>query len=704
MKSRILNLIIGTFGGLALGVLFSIRWALNMLDLGARRPTGLTWLVNGAFSTNTLVFLCAILVLLSAIRFLAMRYQFISVFALFYAAVMYALLLFLKNACHAAQFQYAYYFFATCLIFMPIFFRRNSGAIFIAMIAAALSFIPQSLCLPVLLGDNFSFSVYTYGPLPSINVYLSAFASAALFSLLAILFYPTSPRVHRSFYSLVMLPFIIGTAGVAIILAHTTAACVSMSTSHDIISTARVLILFYTSIAFLLALSIAFSSTIHSTLLRFLPSLPIFVCIIYISLLNYGYSDFRALSMLHYDSTYAYIHCKLDSSFTRTVDTGASLSREFHAQQFVSRYPFSAYRPAALRKLAEAQLALWRLNEAKTTFRQICSEYPSADDYIHVLYGIAALAANEPQPLFQMSSESKAYNMWLNGQGAGLAATATRRLHLFNRSQGYYSAAISYLSCMPPSRWKTSAISILEQKSDELLTDKLSHHRQQGTVIASISANNVPVRDAIIALVQPRRDPAVPIDSRQFTGPWSLVPWNGYWARTDGEGTARIKNVPFDSYDIVIGLPLRSDIRRLVLSAPPSGVRVTSSRVIVPPIRLNPAIVQIFPSTERTYSVPPILRWKAYPNAHHYSVSIIDMGPSNNNMQFTASGTTCWSRTHIIGTHAILSAANPVTCNLHFSPKHRYSWVVYAYSGNSRLISSSEHYFDLREPGFLFEP
>jgi hypothetical protein len=30
-----------------------------------------------------------------------------------------------------------------------------------------------------------------------------------------------------------------------------------------------------------------------------------------------------------------------------------------------------------------------------------------------------------------------------------------------------------------------------------------------------------------------------------------------------------------------------------------------------------------------------------------------------------------------------------------------YMWIVYAYSGDGQLLSTSEHYFDVREPSFV---
>ena len=408
----------------------------------------------------------------------------------------------------------------------------------------------------------------------------------------------------------------------------------------------------------------------------------------------YGYPDYATLGRLHPDGAYTYLQFRCDGSWRRTLDQAACNNRTRLAQDFVMRYANSAYRPAAELAAAQSLFEEWRFKEAADTLRQANQEYPLLAGYRDVLWACADLASGRAGTMLRTTGVDSDLARWRGAVGAQTAADAAARLGLPRRAYGLHSAYLDYLSATQRSAWFSESGAFSKSAMDALPYRK-QRGLMRGTVEVAVMGPDGPVRGARVALVQPHPNAAFPEDSAQFTGAWTIPAWNGSWSTTNGHGVAVIRDALYGAYEVVVGMSPGVWPAGTVAVEGPAGVLVRTSRTVCPAIRLVPAVQIITPRDGAIVSPKATLRWRAYPRAAHYSVSVIEVSPS----AAQARGTTCWARTGIAGPQTTL---DPEHCigGRRIQGGRCYMWAVYAYGQDGRLVSSSEHYFELREATF----
>lgn len=414
------------------------------------------------------------------------------------------------------------------------------------------------------------------------------------------------------------------------------------------------------------------------------------------------------LRRYHPDVAYTYIHFTSDGTWRRSLDLDGNTARLRQCKRFLHAYPWSAYRPAALLTLAQSQFEIWDFHGAAATLKQLLREYPYLEGYPTILAVLAALADHDPAAVLAPVPPDSFLAQWRRTQGALLTATAAERLGLPYRALGFYAAYEDYLRSQHKTAWTPSSLHHSDSASSRIVHSlklglPINH---TGTVTLQIFAEHQPIAGARVALVWPHYDAALPTDSRQFTGAWTILAWNGVWGISDRNGCVRLEKVPYGSYKLVIGLPLHLSRRGYVISRAIPPIKVNRPEIFLPAIRLVPTVRLLSPKPGTFVSATPELRWKAYPGAAHYSVSILALThwrPDLPEFYHQARTTTCWVRTSIPASKVRVDSAYFINGHTQLTPGTVYivyMWIVSAYDNSNRLIASSEHYHDLLEPTF----
>lgn len=451
------------------------------------------------------------------------------------------------------------------------------------------------------------------------------------------------------------------------------------------------------------------------TALRFCPGLVVLGAAVYAVVAAQGHQAYEALDLMHTDTVYAYVHFAPDGTWRRTLDHSASRIKAWRARRFLSAYPFSAYRPAAMLAAAESEFDLWRFAEADAVLDEVIGRYPGLRDYARVLKAITGLAAGDPRPMLSPASPDSVFARWRAAAGAQMAASAAERADLPVKARGYHSAYIDFLRGTQGASWTSQSAAHSASRMDAIsaalkrvaagqppegLSDEGRTLARAAQVNVQITAGGLPLRGARVVLAQPHVNAALPGDSQQFTGARSVAAWNGFWAMTDRRGVARIAEVPFGRYQVVLGLDFATSPPGIVATGPVPEVVVDRSIVFLAPIDLAPAVRLISPGQSESVRPPVRLSWQAYPGAVTYSVSVVLLSPTAAGSVPRSTGSTCWARADITDVSVALDPAHFVGGHTALRKGASYSWIVYAYDSAGRLLSSSEHYFDLTERVF----
>lgn len=451
------------------------------------------------------------------------------------------------------------------------------------------------------------------------------------------------------------------------------------------------------------------------TAIRFCPGLVVLGAAVYATVAAQGHQAYEALSRVHPDTVYCYVHFAPDGTWRRTLDQSASRIKAWRARRFLDAYPFSAYRPAAMLAAAECEFDLWRFAEADAVLEDVIRRYERLRGYAQVLKAINGLAAGDPRPMLSPAHLHSAFARWRGAAGAQMAASAAERADLPVKARGYHSAYIDFLLSTQGASWTSQSVAhsasrmeaisaalkrVAAGQSPERPSDEGRTIARAAQVTVQVTAGGLPLRGARVVLVQPHVDAALPGDSQQFTGARTVAAWNGFWAMTDGRGIARIADVPFGRYQVVLGLDFATSPAGFVAAGPVPEAVVDRRAVSLAPIDLVPAVRLISPGQSESVRPPVRLRWQAYPGAATYSVSVVLLSPAATGSVPRSTGATCWARADITDTSAMLDPAHFVGGHTALTKNGSYSWIVYAYDSAGRLLSSSEHYFDLSERVF----
>lgn len=119
----------------------------------------------------------------------------------------------------------------------------------------------------------------------------------------------------------------------------------------------------------------------------------------------------------------------------------------------------------------------------------------------------------------------------------------------------------------------------------------------------------------------------------------------------------------------------------------------------LPKISLVPALTLRSPLPGGTLAPDGALSWQPYPGAAYYSITVLSLTepPSAGRPRDTA---TCWSRTAVAANRTPIDRQHFINGHTRLQPGGTYMWVVYAHARDGRMLSSSEHYFELGEPTF----
>ncbi len=568
------------------------------------------------------------------------------------------------------------------------------AAAFLASIPIAAA-KPFSLLPPPLLVT----AALDYTSLPYVHSYLLVLAQAVPATLTASLgvAYLLNDTLRRA---LMRTPLWAAALSLPLWLCHLLTALVLMRTGGSVLSALLVTSLYWAALILAVDASTgARQAALPSVLLKLAPGIPLLFATAYCFTLCYGAREFAHLNRLHPDKQYTYVHFHPDGTWRRTVDSTPSATRLWRSERFLETYPRSAYRPAALLRLAECQFTLWDFGAAAQTLTALCQESPSLRGYPHQLLACALSAAGDPRAALLLSNRSADLQYWTRAEGALLAGANAERLAMPHRALGFYNAHIEYLRSRQPAAWTEQAALFASHQADAALQRASTGSSRTGSVRLTVRACGKPLKNARVVLVRPHPDAALPSDSRLFTGAWSVAAWNGIWGSTDYTGSVTLTNVPYCQYSVVLGLDSRTARRGYVVSSWIPPVNVADRHTDVPTISLVRSIELTSPKPGQQVSLTPRLCWSPVPGAAHYSVSIIAASEPRSGPAKTV-GQTCWARSGIKATSVVVGPRYFTNTHSRLKKGGYYMWIVYAVDKDGRLLTSSEHYAQTHEPAF----
>lgn len=575
-----------------------------------------------------------------------------------------------------------------------------------AVVAGVLCFaaIPQSREPACLTGARLAIRAFQYSPPPPILHWIEFAASAVVLAAIAGLITawllrtpPCSTTLRAALAGIVLVLF---TAGFQL-----AAFVITMGTAGSALHVWAVFVALWAAATAFLAFSRAeCAPTPALRLIRVSPALPLLAAAAYVSVALYGSADYRLLTRYHSDTAYTYLHFRQDGSWRRTVNSDGSTAKLARCRRFLAAYPSSAYRPAALFTLAEIQYELWDFTAATQTLTELLAQYPDFGGSPQVFRAISSLAAGDASALLRSAPPGTPFSHWQQTRGALLSAVAAENRGQPHKALGLYAAYVDYVRQDQPAAWAPASISYADARSDRIITRLRNDDAigRLGAFTTRVLAAGRPVAGARLVLVQPHADAALPTDSLQFTGPWTIPAWNGFWGVSDHRGLVHIHRVPYGSYEVIVGLPLEVSRRRYVIASPVPTLTVDSPQTSLPTIDLVPAIQLVAPANRTTVSSVPRLSWRPWPTAHHYSVSLVllDLPTDAPRSYRRVTGETCWARHDLPQTHTLIDPAHFTNGHSRLLPGATYMWMVYAHDPAGRILSSSEHYADVVEPCF----
>jgi hypothetical protein len=586
------------------------------------------------------------------------------------------------------------------ILLATVAYLAKRRALVPAALVAALALVPWFHSLARMAGDTVAVAATQYAPSPPASHYVGLVLSLAyLGSLIGLL----AGRLLRApAWQGPALGSLAGlAAAIPIICAQVAAFFAATRSGQDPLYVWAAMAFVWTLICLSSALAARAWASGGSPLLRWAPLAVLAAVAAHSMVSGFGSSAYFALRNYHGDSSFVYVHFSAGGTWCRTFDEDGSAAKVSGCQLFLSRYPRSAYRPAALVLLAESQFELWDFESADHTLRGLAKDYPDLRGYPDILGSVSHYAAGRPHELLRAVPDGAFLARWRATQGAVLAGSAAERLGRARRALGFYNSYVEFLHAQPGSSWSAGSISYAAGKADYLLgrLDESEATVPRGTVLLRLQAGSHPLAGVRIALVQPHRDAAFPTDSKQFTGAWSIPAWSGLCGVSDRHGVVLLTNVPYGSYDVVVGLSVRTARRGCVIAPAVSPVAVAQDMTRLPPIRLVTPIKQLSPEPGAQVSGQAGLRWESYPGAAYYAVSIVVVDePAVGRARRV--GKTCWARSRIPTANTAVDARHFVNGHSSLRKGGYYMWIVYAYGPDGRLLSSSEHYNQLHEPAF----
>jgi len=562
---------------------------------------------------------------------------------------------------------------------------------------------PHGLLLSVRGIDALALDSLRYSPPPALAYLALAVLAGVVAGAISGLVYSMLLRVHVA-ASVVCGSLVGGGLGVAVVVTALTAFFASMSTGRSLaVVFASVCCV---SVALFAGAALAWRANAMRSpfwLLRLAPLLVLSVVGARLLVANYGADQFFSLARYHADVTYTYIQFVEDGTWRRTLDRAGSRTKLWRCRRFLTTYPSSAYRPAAMLAQAECQFELWDFPGASETLESFSRDYPSLGGYPEILRAMCDLAAGRPSTLLRAAPADSLLSTWRTSQGALMAARAAAQLAQPNRAAGYYSQYVDFLRSAPSTSSTAGAVRFAYSQADAVLEQLKSGGPvvRTGSVSLRLYAGNKPIRNARVVLVQPHHDAALPADSNQFTGAWSALAWNAVSGVSDGHGCLTISGVPYGTYELVLGLDLWQSLRGHVVSDWVPPVTVDRPSIKLPDLRLVPAIRGMSPPAGGVISPADSLAWSAYPGAASYSATLVILDSPRAGGAVrprTARGQTCWARSGIRACRTPILSNCFVNGFRELQKGATYMWVVYAYRADGKLLSSSEHYYDLQEP------
>ncbi len=413
-----------------------------------------------------------------------------------------------------------------------------------------------------------------------------------------------------------------------------------------------------------------------------------------------GASAYFALKKLHSDAAYVYVHFRNENTWHQTFDDSGSVLRLERCRKFLTDYPFCAYRPAAMTLLAETEFELWKFDQALRTAHRVRKRYKHLNSLSSIIGSLAAYTSGSPEQFFSVTQDSSFLQRWSTTYGALIAAAAAERAGCVRRALGSYNSYAEFLSGLYPTGWHEESLAYARANANRMHALIAAGHDKipRGTVVGRVILDGRPVAGIRIVLVRPHPDAALPSESKQFRGAWSIPAWSGMCAVSGRDGSFRLARVPYAEYEVVVGLPAQLARRGIVIASSVKPVTVHSDLTSVQEIRLVPAIKQLSPVAGSTVSTEPLLVWKPYPGAAYYSVSVLSV--DRHKPGSAAMPATCWARTHIRDSFTRVTSAYFANGSTSLEKGGVYTWTVYAYGKDGKLISSSEHYGQLHEPDF----
>lgn len=490
--------------------------------------------------------------------------------------------------------------------------------------------------------------------------------------------------------------------GMTAALAQAVTCLATMGSGHDPRTTLLASMLVWSSACAAAALARYGRTNPRFHLVRIAPALVLAAAAEYVFVATYGAPDYHRLKALSPSNTTAYVHFQADGSRRRTLDQSGNPTLAEKATTFLAAYPHSAYRPAAMLAAAEDAFQRWEFSRSSRLLRKLRLNNPNLDGYASILLALSDLAARRPKTILEPTDENSRFAQWRRTAGAQLSALAAERLGQTARARGYHSDYLDYMLRAPGTCWTSTSVAFSRTRLTALATAPLSTAR--AIVSCRVVAAGQPVPGVRIALVQPHYDAALPRDSRQFTGAWSVPAWGAHWAETDARGCATIHQVPYGDYEVVVGLTRQTTPRDRVISSTVPVAHVASPRTTLAAVQLAPALRQLSPADGARLKPDAALTWEPYAGATAYSVTVLSLGDgraARDNACIRERAVTCWARSGIKTTSVTIDRDHFLDGRPRLRAGVGYMWVVYAYGQNGRLISSSEHYFDLRERMFV---
>jgi len=428
-----------------------------------------------------------------------------------------------------------------------------------------------------------------------------------------------------------------------------------------------------------------------------------------------------------------------------------TVSREA-AERLINNYPESPFVPQALAGLMEQYRQSYDFDRVNEVAHQLVQGYPASNlalgtalmlANLHAVHQEYAQAAELLAPVLEaaekpdllLREQLQLQRMRLNLAGYYLQAGRPGEARAqYEHVAWVLGRAVAQRRAEGNQGRRETGPSELEDRELEALQKEIESGLQEVWVAEMFQALEVPYQPA----PPPKEEPRYTVRGRVLCGEQPVagikvglpvrgvgpdqevnlgqLPWIGaqnadYFGVTDPHGGFTLRNIPPGRYSLILLADLKVLPPQTVLAEVPVPVVVKDRAVQLPPVRFRPAVVPISPSRQKAGEKGSLfLRWQPFPGAARYTVFVAPDHPfdersphrwKNDGWGYPAPANVperCW-RADLTGTQiwvpleALRRGLPPRPRRMRKEPTaEAYFWLVGAFDGKGRLLSTSESY------------